>query len=279
MKDKQDVAPEVVRQTMPLVAWACVILCLLSACTSDDVGPVECTQNNTDLAVVNKADLQTCDAKGSIEVMMTGGSGQNEFSINNSAFQSSPLFTNLSAGAYVIIGRDKNQCADTLLVSITNFSSDLSATAQATANTECLGGNGRVEISAAGGTTPYLYGINNGQLTADPVFDGLEDGLQQVKVVDALNCAFELSVTVPKGDRGVSWINDIKPIIDTRCAKPICHVAGTGRLDLTKFANVQANATVIKTKTQDRSMPFDEPLNQDQIDLIACWVDDGAKDN
>lgn len=264
----------------PLVKWAFLISLLACACTSEDLGPIECTQNNTQLELVKKTDLQTCDAAtGSIEVTLTGGSGQNEFSINNSAFQSSPLFTNLSAGEYVIIGRDRSQCADTLLVRIMNFNTDLSATAEVAPNTACLTGNGTIEALAAGGQEPYRYTINSGAFTTTSVFDGLENGLYPVKVVDAQNCAFEFSVTVPRGETGVSWVNEIKPIIDTRCAKPICHMAGTGRLDLTKFANVQANAVVIKSKTQDRSMPFDEPLNQDQIDLIACWVDDGAKDN
>ena len=64
-----------------------------------------------------------------------------------------------------------------------------------------------------------------------------------------------------------------------RCAKPLCHVSGTGRSDLSKVQNVQQLALQIKTKTQDRSMPFDEPMPANEIQLIACWVDDGARNN
>ena len=80
-------------------------------------------------------------------------------------------------------------------------------------------------------------------------------------------------------DPEISWSNDILPMMKTSCAIAGCH-DGISRLDWTDYAEVKRYATTIKQRTKDRSMPFDgPPLPQEQIDLIACWVDLGARDN
>jgi hypothetical protein len=76
----------------------------------------------------------------------------------------------------------------------------------------------------------------------------------------------------------ISWQNDILPIMTTACATSGCH-NGVSRRDWRDYNEVKQYADVIKRKTQDRSMPFDAPLPQHQIDLIACWVDGGALNN
>lgn len=79
----------------------------------------------------------------------------------------------------------------------------------------------------------------------------------------------------------VSFQNDIKPIIEVNCLinNPTCHGMNTSIPNWSVFSEVQSHAQIIKTKTQDRSMPQIGSLSQTQIDLIACWVDNGAKDN
>jgi hypothetical protein len=80
-------------------------------------------------------------------------------------------------------------------------------------------------------------------------------------------------------DPETSWQNDILPIMETSCAGAGCH-DGISRRDWTDYDEVKRYATAIKQRTQDRSMPFDgPPLPQDQINIIACWVDAGAPDN
>ena len=80
-------------------------------------------------------------------------------------------------------------------------------------------------------------------------------------------------------DAEVSWEKDILPIMKTSCATAGCH-DGISRLDWTDYDEVKRYALTIKQRTKDRSMPFDgPPLSQEQIDLIACWVDAGAPGN
>jgi hypothetical protein len=75
-----------------------------------------------------------------------------------------------------------------------------------------------------------------------------------------------------------SWQEDILPIMISACATTGCH-DGITRKDWTKYDEAKLYAASIKKRTQDKSMPFDGPLPQDQIDLIVCWVDSGAPDN
>ena len=75
-----------------------------------------------------------------------------------------------------------------------------------------------------------------------------------------------------------SWQNDILPIMINACATNGCH-DGITRRNWRDYSEVKEYAATIKKKTQDRSMPFDGPLPQHEIDLIACWVDGGALNN
>jgi hypothetical protein len=64
--------------------------------------------------------------------------------------------------------------------------------------------------------------------------------------------------------------------MEKNCATTGCHNGVSRSNDFREYTSAKTFANSIKSKTQDRSMPFDGTLTQDQIDLIACWVDDGA---
>jgi hypothetical protein len=75
-----------------------------------------------------------------------------------------------------------------------------------------------------------------------------------------------------------SWQDEILPIMTASCATSGCH-DGVSRGDWTNYNEVKDYAAAIKRRTVDKSMPFDGPLPQDQINKIACWVDNGALNN
>lgn len=77
----------------------------------------------------------------------------------------------------------------------------------------------------------------------------------------------------------VSYVADIKPIIETKCLLSGCHGSDPGLPNWGLLSELQASAPEVKRRTRDRSMPATGTLTQQQIDLITCWVDDGAPSN
>lgn len=82
----------------------------------------------------------------------------------------------------------------------------------------------------------------------------------------------------PVCDPLTSWQTEILPIMQISCATSGCH-DGISRRNWTDYNEVKQYSNAIKERTVNRSMPFDEPLPQDQINKIACWVDNGALNN
>ena len=82
-------------------------------------------------------------------------------------------------------------------------------------------------------------------------------------------------------DQEVSLQRDIMPLLITQCTFSGCHNGDNGSSrDWTEKDNILAKASGIRTRTQNRSMPLSPgSLTQSEINLIASWVDDGAKDN
>ncbi len=257
-----------------------VVFSILLSCSNNDQTPLfDCANSTLQISFVQKKDLATCAFNnGEIEVVAASGFPPYSFSINGKS-QSSPIFKFLSAGSYSIVVVDSKNCSDTLVVEIENFESTLTATALATPNSICLNPDGSLLIKPTGGNAPFTFRINNGVTSTDSLFSNLNHDTYSVFVRDSKNCSYTFSAAVPRGNTGISWSTQIKPIIDTSCAKSGCHVAGTGRIDLSKFSVVKSNALQIKTRVVNKSMPFDGSLSANQISLIACWVDDGAIEN
>jgi hypothetical protein len=112
------------------------------------------------------------------------------------------------------------------------------------------------------------------------IFSNLAAGQYTFIVKDATDCQKTISVSVPRGLTGVSYKNDIKPILDASCNLSGCHNAGTGSRDWTTYEKVKANDGNIRARTANKSMPIGGlTLTQAEIDKIACWVDDGSANN
>lgn len=87
-------------------------------------------------------------------------------------------------------------------------------------------------------------------------------------------------------DQEFSFADDIRPIIETKCAVSGCHNGDMGPdLNWTNFEKFHQRVAsgLVKYRVTNRIMPPAEspagPLTQDQINAIACWADQGALDN
>lgn len=76
----------------------------------------------------------------------------------------------------------------------------------------------------------------------------------------------------------ITWQNDILPLMKSSCATSGCH-DGITRLDWSNYDLVKKYSATIKSRTKSRNMPVDGSLTQKEIDMIACWVDNGALNN
>lgn len=148
-------------------------------------------------------------SSGSISVAGFGGVPAYQYSINNGPYQLDSNFNALPAGVYTIEMTDDHGCTRTVMDSIDEPSAlSISVTAQSVV---CFGDtSGGIQITANGGTQPYLYSINGGQTyVSTNIFTGLGAGNYVVSVKDTNGCARSQGVSInqPSDSVDVNIIN------------------------------------------------------------------------
>ena len=93
---------------------------------------------------------------------------------------------------------------------------------------------------------------------------------------------------------GVSFKDDVQPILAERCAVPGCHAApGVAGLDLSKYDTFKkggnggpafvagnGNGSLVVKRIDGGGMPpGGPPLDADQVQLFIDWIDEGAENN
>jgi len=119
---------------------------------------------------------------------VTGGSGALQYSKNGINWQTSSVFTGLSAGVYLIQVKDANGCIGTTTKTLTQPNGFLITSA--TASVACHGAaTGACTITASGGAGFLSYSINDGSsYQSGSIFNGLMGGVYTVMVKDAAGC-------------------------------------------------------------------------------------------
>lgn len=77
-------------------------------------------------------------------------------------------------------------------------------------------------------------------------------------------------------DPNTSYELTIEPIIANNCLE--CH-AGSQSPNLSSYSGVSTNADRIRFQVANRFMPQGGSLTNEEIELILCWVDNGALNN
>jgi hypothetical protein len=269
------------RRIQVVISTLIILLLAFDRCAYNDINVAfNCDNSTLSISLVSQSDVTNCRAiDGVITVTATDGLQPYNFNINGGEYQTNPTFTNLGPGTYAVRVKDANNCWKEISVTIGAAGSTLAATVETTSDNLCGGDNGTAKVHVTGGSPPYQIQMDSKGYGGTDTFDGLKEGQHVVIVKDAEECQTTLSVHIEHGQTGVSYANQIKTIITNSCAKSGCHDHNTGSRDWTVLSNVQANAGNIKIRTANHTMPPDTPLSQSEIDLIGCWVDDGALDN
>ncbi len=256
-----------------------VVMLFIGACSnseSEDVG-VDCSGSDLKIRVVDftKSD---CGIPGSVTLEASGGDVESEsdyrFTLDQTTFQDSPIFDNIFAGAYTFSVKDKLGCLANVSFVLESEPSGISLDIT-TEDSECGNNTGIVSVSALGGTGSLRYSLDGGAFITNNSFSNVGAGEHSITVKDIENC--EITKFFQVFTRATLRGN-VLPIIRKDCAISGCH-NGSISPRLTTNEEVITNALRIKSETQSGSMPRDRTLSQEEIDFIACWVDDGARDN
>jgi hypothetical protein len=136
----------------------------------------------------------TCNGgtNGSIVVTASGGSGAGYTysNDNGTTFQASSTFSSLAAATYQIVVKDGNGCLSAMTAVTINQPTPVTFTDVAT-DVTCNGGNnGKIVVTASGGSgAGYTYSKNNGvTFQASKNFNGLVAGTYQIVVKDGNGC-------------------------------------------------------------------------------------------
>ncbi|GDX52994.1 hypothetical protein LBMAG27_20410 [Bacteroidota bacterium] len=141
------------------------------------------------------------NSDGSIDLTVTGGASPFTYIWSNGA--TTQDLSSLSAGTYTVTVTDANNCSTTATSTITQptplTSPTVSSTYNGGYNIACSGSvNGSIDLTPAGGTSPFSYNWSNGSTTQD--LSNVGAGIYSVTVTDLNGCTVSTSVTLTEPD-------------------------------------------------------------------------------
>lgn len=251
-----------------------VFLGLLVGSCADNQG-VDCELSDLELDFSGN---ENADCNAGATIVLSGAKGQPPYlyQFDGSPFQDLATFEGVRLGGpYTATVQDAGGCtvSTEILVSGDENTVGFETT---TSKAGCGSSNGSIDVTASGGDGKFSYSIDEGAFGDISTFNDLEAGEYSISVKDGTGCINVKGIQVLSG---ISYESEVKPIITASCATTDCHVSGTGRVNLTVFTNVQNNASSIRTRVLNGTMPKDETLSDEEIDAIVCWVNDGAPNN
>ncbi|HNB81234.1 MAG TPA: SprB repeat-containing protein, partial [Chitinophagaceae bacterium] len=134
---------------------------------------------------------------GSIQMNATGGMGSLRYAINGGSYGTSSLFQNLTSGSYTLHIKDSLFCSYDTIVFL-GTPPPLSFSSINLVSPYCSNAtDGKITITANGGTPPYLYAINTSLYTTNNQFVNLFQGNYTVHVKDYNGCIHDTIVYLP----------------------------------------------------------------------------------
>lgn len=162
--------------------------------TFDVIVTSDLTASATVTSVYNGEDV-SCNGATDGEATVTPSAGTSPYTYLWSDGQTTAVATGLASGTYNVDITDANGCTATASATL-NEPVALSGTATTVAETN--GNDGSIDLTPAGGTSPYTYSWTgpNGFISTDQNPTALEGGSYEVTITDGNGCTFVLQVTV-----------------------------------------------------------------------------------
>jgi gliding motility-associated-like protein len=160
---------------------------------------------------------------GEFEVAPTGGTGPYNYTINGFTFQSSGIFTNLTAGTYNVLVVDARGCQASTSVTLSQPPA-LFVNVSNITNVGCFGSSGgSITVNVSGGSSPYNYLWSDNQTTQTAT--GLTAGSYSVTVTDNNGCTSTTNATVTQAPQLFLSLASQTNVS--------CNGGSNGRLDIT----------------------------------------------
>ena len=169
-------------------------------CTANS--SVTLTQPTTlQLGAVNQTNVSCFGGNnGALDITVSGSVPAYSYAWSNSA--TSQDISNLTVGTYTITITDANNCTTNNSYTITQPSAPLSSILTST-NILCFGNStGSIDLTIAGGTSPYSYLWSNGATTQD--LNNIPSGAYSVTVTDSRGCQLNRSVLLTQPSSALS---------------------------------------------------------------------------
>ncbi|MEL6833889.1 MAG: T9SS type A sorting domain-containing protein [Bacteroidota bacterium] len=144
------------------------------------------TRSSSTLTITNPPLLTLSAAVNVNTITLSAGGGTPPlmYQLNDGTPQSSPVFSDLANGTYMLTVIDANDCttSTTAIVAVNS----LVVSASLVNNISCFNANdGTITVNAAGGTEPYEYSLDGINFQTDNSFGGLAAGTYTVTVRDS----------------------------------------------------------------------------------------------
>ena len=150
-----------------------------------------------EVAVASNSPENCGAADGSFSLEVSGGTAPYIYDIGDGP-TSSPDFSNLQAGDYVVTITDNGNCSLSRNITV-GGSSGINLTIKDPLPAACNQANGSFKLSPSGGTAPYTFSLNQNNST-DSVFSNLNAGTYTISTTDALGCSAVTEVSIAESE-------------------------------------------------------------------------------
>jgi gliding motility-associated-like protein len=138
----------------------------------------------------------TCnEANGSINASVSGGVAPYTYAWSSG--ETTQDLANILAGTYTLTVTGANGCTRQINVTVNNNNPPINLTGVVVNNTQCVGGNGSIDLTAAPAGPPYTYYWTNGESTQD--LTGLPAGAYTVTVSAGGTCTATATYNITDG--------------------------------------------------------------------------------
>lgn len=162
---------------------------------------------------------------GRIEVLGTGGTSTYQYSVDNTTFQGSNVFTGLAAGTYTVYAKDAHNCLFNLNNNVISQPSDIIVSLLEKVDVDCdYYQKGSFKVGASGGVGSFTYNLSGQDLKFNPiagqsnttgVFPDLFAGNYLINAQDATGCIKPFPVTIVPKNSHITF--NVSKTLPTNC--------------------------------------------------------------